>query len=303
MEAKREAIRLYVDRSFNISEIATLINRNKSEIRRWLIAAGVYHSSRSSARKTDPVRMASEVVLWKDVRSTKKPILSFVNQRKAWALEWRGADVFDDNCHWGRHPDKVRYYVKHYYWEKAYRKTCLKNPNYKRGPDPSRKQSEAFAVEWKGVKTWEDNFYWSRHSARKLWYQGIRASIRRKTDMNYRIRLTASTRMRLAIKAARTQKLKNSSELCGCSWPDLVAYLESKFKPGMTWENYGSYWHIDHKRPCASFDLTKPEDQSKCFHFTNLQPLPALENLRKNAKYALATDSVGPLPSDTPLAA
>jgi len=58
-----------------------------------------------------------------------------------------------------------------------------------------------------------------------------------------------------------------------------------QFKPGMTWDNYGYYgWHIDHKVPCSNFDLSKPEEQYKCFHYTNLQPLWAEENLIKGGK-------------------
>ena len=50
----------------------------------------------------------------------------------------------------------------------------------------------------------------------------------------------------------------------------------------MTWENYGSYWHVDHIRPLASFDLSKPEEQTKAFHFSNCQPLEAKKNLQKS---------------------
>jgi hypothetical protein len=51
----------------------------------------------------------------------------------------------------------------------------------------------------------------------------------------------------------------------------------------MNWQNYGQ-WHIDHIRPCASFDLKDPIEQAKCFNYTNLQPLWAKENLSKGAK-------------------
>jgi hypothetical protein len=62
----------------------------------------------------------------------------------------------------------------------------------------------------------------------------------------------------------------------------LIKHLESHFTEGMNWDNYGVYgWHMDHIIPCAAFDLTKPEDQSKCFHYTNLQPLWAKDNLSK----------------------
>ena len=73
-------------------------------------------------------------------------------------------------------------------------------------------------------------------------------------------------------------------ELLGCSIEKLWEHLESKFQPGMTRENHGK-WHIDHIRPCISFNLTDLEQQKICFHYTNLQPLWAEDNLKKGAKY------------------
>ncbi len=69
----------------------------------------------------------------------------------------------------------------------------------------------------------------------------------------------------------------------------LRAHLESQFQPGMTWENWGRKkgarcWEIDHKIPCIKFDLTIRSQQLKCFHFSNLQPLWSVDNLRKNTK-------------------
>ena len=69
------------------------------------------------------------------------------------------------------------------------------------------------------------------------------------------------------------------------SMEELKYYLEGKFQSGMTWENHGFRgWHIDHILPCSSFDFTKIEEQKKCFHYTNLQPLWAHENLTKAEK-------------------
>jgi hypothetical protein len=79
-------------------------------------------------------------------------------------------------------------------------------------------------------------------------------------------------------KSARTLKLldvKNISEV--------KQHLEKQFKDGMTWGNHGK-WHIDHIKPCASFDLRCPIGQLDCFHYTNLQPLWAYDNLSKNDK-------------------
>lgn len=68
---------------------------------------------------------------------------------------------------------------------------------------------------------------------------------------------------------------------------DLREHLASRFQPGMSWENYGQ-WHIDHIRPCASFDLTDHQQFRACWSLSNLQPLWARDNLRKGARYAFA---------------
>ena len=73
-------------------------------------------------------------------------------------------------------------------------------------------------------------------------------------------------------------------ELSGCSKEELYTFLEAEFSEGMTWENYGK-WHVDHIRPCASFNLEDVEEQKKCFHWTNLQPLWAVDNIRKGSKW------------------
>lgn len=62
-----------------------------------------------------------------------------------------------------------------------------------------------------------------------------------------------------------------------------MVHLESQFEPGMTWENRRK-WHIDHIIPCAAFDLTDTEQQRACFHYTNLRPLWASENISKGTK-------------------
>jgi len=61
--------------------------------------------------------------------------------------------------------------------------------------------------------------------------------------------------------------------------------IESLWESGMSWDNYGiDGWHIDHIMPCASFDLSCPEQQRACFNYKNLQPLWARDNASKGAK-------------------
>jgi hypothetical protein len=108
-----------------------------------------------------------------------------------------------------------------------------------------------------------------------------------KNDKNPHFIIARTTRRRIydALKAQLTNKKCKSKELTGCSWQFLVEYLESKFLPNMSWNNYGLYgWHIDHINPCSSFSLVLEEEQRKCFHYTNLQPLWAKDNLQKSNK-------------------
>jgi hypothetical protein len=98
-------------------------------------------------------------------------------------------------------------------------------------------------------------------------------------------RLLHNMRNRLGHAMAGKAKSGGTVKLLGCSAPFLRDYIESRFLPGMTWENR-RMWHVDHIRPCASFDLTDPAQQIACFHYTNLQPLWATDNIKKNDKIA-----------------
>lgn len=97
--------------------------------------------------------------------------------------------------------------------------------------------------------------------------------------------ISHSLRCRLRSALAGESKSTSTLSLLGCSVEYLVQHLENQFTDGMNWDNYGLYgWHIDHIKPCASFDLTKEEEQRKCFHYTNLQPLWAKDNYAKGDK-------------------
>ncbi len=104
---------------------------------------------------------------------------------------------------------------------------------------------------------------------------------RMKTDVG--LRLLRNIRARLSRALKNNNKSQHTMELIGCNISELKNYLENIFTTGMTWENYGK-WHIDHIKPCASFDLSEPEEQKACFNFHNLQPLWAAENWSKGSK-------------------
>lgn len=101
----------------------------------------------------------------------------------------------------------------------------------------------------------------------------------------YRLKHNLRSRVGAALRAQRASKNWNLLNIVGCSTTELMAHLETQFQPGMTWENWAfDGWHIDHIRPCASFDLTDEAQQLECFHFSNLQPLWAVDNLTKSDK-------------------
>jgi hypothetical protein len=102
-------------------------------------------------------------------------------------------------------------------------------------------------------------------------------------DVSARLADRIRSRIRTALRAQRTRKVGKVAYLIGCSIEELRHYLAARFQLGMSWDNYG-VWHVDHIIPCAAFDLSQAEDQKKCFHFTNLQPLWGSENIRKGKK-------------------
>ena len=97
--------------------------------------------------------------------------------------------------------------------------------------------------------------------------------------------------MKERLRALTRQSLKGFSKssktasLVDCSFENFINYFKSKMTVDMKWEDVmNGKIHIDHIKPCSSFDLSKPEEQKKCFHFTNLQPLWAKDNISKSNK-------------------
>jgi hypothetical protein len=107
---------------------------------------------------------------------------------------------------------------------------------------------------------------------------------RKKNDINFKILGNLRNRLWFSFKRGLVKKNIKTLDLIGTSIENLILHLEKSFKPGMTRENYGE-WHIDHIKPISKFDLNDENEQKKCFHYTNLQPLWASENIKKSDKY------------------
>jgi hypothetical protein len=110
------------------------------------------------------------------------------------------------------------------------------------------------------------------------------AKNRRRNDISFRLSTNLRNRIYAALK--RGCRSVSSVTLFGCSMEALKAHLEKQFKFGMTWDNYGKKgWHVDHIKPCVLFNLFDLEEQKKCFHYTNLQPLWWYENISKGGRF------------------
>lgn len=122
---------------------------------------------------------------------------------------------------------------------------------------------------------------WKRNNDSKL------RNARDKWDRANNPQRMISDRIRSRIRTALVNGSKSmaSLDLLGCSMAKLVDHLLKPFPEGSSLKQLLKTHHIDHIKPCYWFDLTKPLHQMKCFHYTNLQLLPASVNIRKGTNF------------------
>ena len=99
-----------------------------------------------------------------------------------------------------------------------------------------------------------------------------------------RARSNLRSRFKEQLERYRATGIDSCSALLGCTKSFFAKWIEGQFTKGMRWDNYGSTWHIDHITPLAVFDAANGEDMRKAWHYTNLRPLKAAENMRKRDK-------------------
>ena len=116
-----------------------------------------------------------------------------------------------------------------------------------------------------------------------LFRERVNEGKQRNYHNNPHVRLIHCLRSRLS-GALRGNKIQHTIEYLGCSIDFLICYFQSLFTPGMTVDNYGTFWHIDHILPVSIFNGNDPEI---CFHWTNVQPLEAKVNIVKSNKLEL----------------
>jgi hypothetical protein len=121
---------------------------------------------------------------------------------------------------------------------------------------------------------------WNKENKDRV-YENHRKYVKAKRQTNLEFKLTEILRCKLltTLRAKNVKKQMRALELVGCTLQELKEHLESQWLPGMNWDNHTKTgWHIDHIKPCNTFDLTDIEQQKQCFHYTNLRPLWADDN-------------------------
>lgn len=151
-----------------------------------------------------------------------------------------------------KNKDKIQ--IKHKEWI-SNNKIYINNYNKQYTENNKEKKNQL-------TKQWLDN----NPDYHKKWKQN-----KHNTDIHYKIRANLRSRFYNAI--ILQFKIQSVINLLGCTITECKQYLEKQFQPEMTWDNHGNVWEIDHIKPCSKFDLTNIEEQQKCFHYTNLQPL------------------------------
>jgi hypothetical protein len=187
-------------------------------------------------------------------------------RRHLWYLKNRERKIKYATEYASQHQDEVKQYKKTYREE---HKTEIREKE--RGRYVENRQDPAYVE-----KSQAHSNDWKRRNRPK-----VQEYERTKYASDVEWKLSKNLRNRLGAFVRGERKSAKLREYLGCTLPELRAYLESQFQPGMTWDNHGE-WHIDHKKPLSSFDLTKRIQLMAACHYTNLQPLWAKINLSKS---------------------
>jgi hypothetical protein len=185
-----------------------------------------------------------------------------------------------------KYPERIKLTAQKTFQKHKEKRIAYSRKYNKKNKEKIAKQTKAYRLQHKEyLRAWAKEY--GKKNTKKLTKKYLE---RLKTDPNFRLICYARNRMGFFLKG---RKSKTTMELLGVPNLDFLwQHLETQFQPGMTRENYGK-WHVDHIIPCASFDFSEPEQHKKCFHYTNLQPLWAHDNLSKGNKI-ISGDIISP---------
>ncbi len=127
--------------------------------------------------------------------------------------------------------------------------------------------------------------YNKKNKEKRLQYKGKWQKYQRKTNPRYRLDENMGTAIWVSLKNKKAGRKWET--LASYSLEELIEHLEKQFNSKMNWDNYGSYWAVDHLRPRSLFNYTSSDDLEfkQCWSLKNLQPLEKIENIKKGNHY------------------
>jgi HNH endonuclease. len=167
-------------------------------------------------------------------------------------------------------PEKVREIEKKYRETHAAEKSAQVRKWRLANPDRGRE----------AAKRWKD-----KHPMENKEMQA-RTAVKRRNAPGGKLRDVIRNGIYYSLRGNGTKAGRRWETLTGYTVVELKQHLEKQFTPAMSWDNYGTYWHVDHKIPIDVFNFDCPEDIDfkRCWELKNLQPLEKTLNLQKGAK-------------------
>ncbi len=227
-----------------------------------------------------------------------------INSKNRLAYKKDPKKFLDSVAKWRKNnPEKFKQIEHKIYQRRKHKLSEQSRKKYRENPEPSKRRSRQWRKDNVERARERDKNY-VKNNRDKV--NNYRREWQRQYRKSHRVRFAYLMRSILisTLKRNNLSKSRKTEDYFGCSLSKLHEYIESQFTDGMNWDNRGpgylrskdgkairdsngdviriKQWHLDHIRPCSSFDFTDPEQQKQCFHYTNLRPLWAEDNLRKS---------------------
>ena len=170
---------------------------------------------------------------------------------------------------------------------KSRERTAARDLRLKNDPEHKRKKAIHLSA-WKKknkAKVIENQKQWVKKNPHRL------SAYRKKRMLDPINRIIHNMRKRVS-KALKTNS-DLTVDLIGCSSNQLRAHIQAQFIGCMSWDNYGTAWHIDHIVPCSYFEPSRKEERMRCNHFSNLRPLWAKTNIKRSNNAGWQTIPMG----------
>jgi hypothetical protein len=213
---------------------------------------------------------------------SKRSFKENYNKNRSKKLEYQ-KKYYEENI------DLIFEYRKNYLKENSDKINQKKREKYELSPDKIKESSKKYYHKnkdeinrkRKGSKVSLQYYHENKEDLLEKTYKFRKEKM--SSDPFYKLKHQIRNLIRGAFKRKFTSKSKKTIEILGCSFEEFKLCLESKFDENMNWENYGSYWHIDHIKPIS---LAKDEREVYDLnHYSNFQPLFWLDNLTKSDKW------------------